>query len=135
MLFCFFNLFLYCLKRLIAIGLLSCILLSGTEIHQLSALPALFKHYVEHRESNKDLSFMDFLALHYASTADGHEDDHHHHLPFKSHECNHSAQVMAFESLDAPGFVPPARVTGNGTYMEPIYKQENICSIWQPPQA
>ena len=130
----FLTYFCIALKRLIAIGLLSCILLSGTEIHQLSALPALFKHYVEHCRNDKDLSFVDFLTLHYSSAAD-HQDNDHHNLPFKSHGCNHSAQVMAFEFYDAPAFVPVAGIAGNGTYMEPIYNRERICSIWQPPQA
>jgi hypothetical protein len=78
------NYFLYLynsLKRLLSISLLALYLISFTEVHEILRLPILFEHYAEHRLQVNDMSFVEFLAMHYET--DVAHDDHDNQLPFK----------------------------------------------------
>jgi hypothetical protein len=69
-------------------GLLHIILVvfifTSTSIGQLSKLPVLVAHFNEHKQQSKDLSFVEFLRMHYATTNDGDNDSaKDNELPFK----------------------------------------------------
>lgn len=73
------------LKSFIAISLLSLHLSSTTEIHELLKVPVLIEHFIEHRSKNQQLSFWDFIFLHYAQgKAKPADYDKDMKLPFKS---------------------------------------------------
>ena len=74
------------MKSKIVIALLASYLLASTEFHQVLKLPLLFKHYNEHQAQAEDLTFWEFLVLHYES--DVAHDDQDMRLPFK--DCHHS---------------------------------------------
>jgi hypothetical protein len=108
---------------------------SQSEIHQLMKFPELVKHYFEHKESAQNLSFLDFLNLHYSSDSKNTDQHDHHQLPFKSHECQH-AQILIVDAIptyEMPAVYAPER--------EFYCKEKNFVfsevlgSIWQPPQV
>lgn len=72
--------------RIVSIGLLFFYLVSFTEFREVLRLPILVQHFVEHRSQVEDMSFLEFLAMHY-STNQAH-DDQDMRLPFK--DCSHS---------------------------------------------
>jgi hypothetical protein len=71
------------MKQTKAIALLLLYLLVNTELHQMLSLPVLFDHYREHKQGNKDISILSFIAMHYSSETKGSDDQHHKQLPFK----------------------------------------------------
>lgn len=66
--------------------LLTVYLISSTEFHQILRLPLLMKHYTEHRSQVEDMTFWQFLVMHYET--DVPHDDTDMRLPFK--DCHHS---------------------------------------------
>ncbi|MBK5279986.1 MAG: hypothetical protein JJE09_14095 [Bacteroidia bacterium] len=83
-------------KRLVAIGLLFSFLVSFTEFSEVLRLPLLIEHFTEHKSKVDDLSFWQFLVMHYET--DVAHDDQDMSLPFK--DCNHSltAQTVSLPS-------------------------------------
>lgn len=53
------------MKRFTAILLLTAYLFSTTELYQLLKLPMVFEHFAEHQKKNKNISFLQFLDMHY----------------------------------------------------------------------
>ncbi len=74
------------MKRFAAIGLLFFYLISFTEFSEVLRLPLLVEHYTEHKSKVNDLSFWEFLVMHYET--DVAHDDTDMSLPFK--DCDHS---------------------------------------------
>jgi hypothetical protein len=72
--------------RFAAIGLFLIYLVSFTEFREVLRLPLLLQHYREHKDQVAEMSFFEFLAMHY-ETDEAH-DDRDNSLPFK--DCNHS---------------------------------------------
>lgn len=56
-------------------------LTSFTEVHELLRLPVLLAHFEEHKSQVNDMSFVDFLLMHYKT--DVAHDDQDNQLPFK----------------------------------------------------
>ncbi len=75
------------MKRVFAIGLLFFYLISFTEFSEVLRLPLLVEHYIEHKDKVADLSFLEFLGMHYKN--DVAHDDQDMSLPFK--DCHHSS--------------------------------------------
>jgi hypothetical protein len=58
---------------------------SATELHQLTRLPALVKHFHHHRSEDPSMSLFGFLKLHYSDDHPADNDDNEDgQLPFKS---------------------------------------------------
>ena len=74
------------MKRAVSILLLFSYLTSFTEFSEVLRLPLLIEHYAEHKSQVADISFTEFLAMHYET--DVAHDDKGHELPFK--DCTHS---------------------------------------------
>lgn len=86
------------MRRIIPILLLLFITISATDAIQFMKLPALTSHYLDHKADSGDLSFVDFLMMHYASHDDNdkdHEKDMQ--LPFK--DLHQSLQMMHIWSI------------------------------------
>lgn len=79
------------MTRLAAIGLLFLYLISFTEFSEVLRLPLLIEHYSEHKSKVEDLSFFEFLVMHYES--DVAHDDKDMSLPFK--DCDHSVSPQS----------------------------------------
>jgi len=77
--------------------------------HDWVHLPQLWHHYQEHRAEQDGLSFIDFLAMHYAGREHQHPDRSHEDLPFQAHHHGQgidlgSTKPAAPESLRAVSF-------------------------------
>lgn len=121
------------MKAKIVIFLVSMYLITSTEFHQVLKLPLLVKHYVEHQEKVNDITFWEFLVMHYKT--DVAHDDQDMSLPFK--DCHHSitAQALAMPtqkiSLDSQPTMVSRRL--------PIFTHTQFLSsypgeIFQPPR-
>ena len=80
------------MKRSAAIGLLFFYLVSFTEFSEVLRLPLLVEHYTEHKSKVDDLSFWQFLVMHYET--DVAHDDQDKSLPFN--DCHHSCFAQTF---------------------------------------
>lgn len=127
------------MKKAFSILFLSIYLFSVTEAHQLLKMPVVFEHFSEHRVLDKDISLLEFLAMHYlhGSPRDG-DYPRDMQLPFKTAgDC-----VTAI----APAFIPvmvelnleqPVEII----QLDKLVKPEQFIlstyrsNIWQPPKS
>jgi hypothetical protein len=119
--------------RFAAIGLFLIYLISFTEFKEVLRLPLLVEHYGEHKAQAGELSFFEFLVMHYET--DVAHDDRDNRLPFK--DCSHSfiGQVVMLPiqkiSLTEP-------IETNATTYQFFYLQHEpkliAVDIFQPPK-
>lgn len=125
------------MKKIISISILAIYMLSCTEFDQLLRIPLLVVHFVEHKQESKDISFSEFMLIHYVQeysfNGDYEQDTN---LPFKSVDGS-TIQVVAFITLLSPCLKA-----------KPIYAEDKrfkpfeqlfidnayLSSIWQPPK-
>ncbi len=121
------------MMRLAAIGLFLIYLVSFTEFKELLRLPLLVEHYGEHRAKAGELSFFEFLVMHYET--DVAYDDRDNRLPFK--DCSHSfiGQVVM---LPIQKLSLTERLESNATTHQFFYLQHEpkliAIDIFQPPK-
>ncbi len=126
------------LKKVIAILFLSTYLFSATEFSQLLKLPLLIEHFIEHKEENKQITFFEFLCLHYKTTnvkdADYEKDMK---LPFKS-QNNLISSITIFHLF--PNFdnlfnnIFPFSKKSYVITSSHFITSSAVCVIWQPPK-
>ncbi len=130
------------LNRIIAISCLIVYLFTTTELHQLLKLPVLAHHYQEHKQIDSDITFWQFMSMHY-SQPDDHDADHDKDmkLPFKTDDG-----CMSFITAV---YVAPIVASMPIASTKPVYRsekkehfQKQVClqssflaSIWQPPRT
>lgn len=113
-------------------------LFKQTPINQLSRLTVLAEHYYEHKESNRDLSLIGFLALHYShENANDADHDKDMKLPFK--QFSPTSLIFTFTEFHDYDFAETnhiSAVLAAGTlYKSPFHTSESLSVIWQPPKA
>ena len=126
------------MKRFGAILFLLLYLYAGTESKQLIKVLFLVDHYTEHKATTKNISFFEFLYMHYAG------DDH-------NNNDNDRDMQLPFKSFDNSAFLssvdlPPC--TGNPHFrvdmITELYSSDPVNaalpsslpdSIWQPPKS
>lgn len=122
------------MKRFTAMIALIAYLATFTEVEELFKLPMLIEHYSEHKQQVNEMSFIEFLVMHYET--DVSHDDHDMRLPFKT--CQHSSgtatvtmpeQQIALHSLPVPDV---ARYPSFYSYHIPGYP---VGDIFQPPKS
>lgn len=125
------------MKKTIAILFISLYVFSATELNQFFKLPILFEHFSEHKTENKNITFLQFLKIHYQGDHTPDNDDlKDKRLPFKSHGNSFSTQIFAvlpaFSEIEIPLFSDNSKsVTIHTNQFIPTLKLE---SIWQPPK-
>lgn len=126
------------LKKGISILFLSIYLLSSTQLKELLKLPILVEHFIEHREKDSSICFLEFLCMHYAhgdvKDADYDKDMK---LPFKSAENSHSSVSLYLPSTTfKQDFIIHIK---EGKQRFPLYNSSYsstyLSSIWQPPRV
>jgi len=119
--------------RFATISLLLIYLVSFTEFKEVLRLPLLVQHYSEHKELVIEMSFFEFLAMHYKT--DLAHDDHDNQLPFK--DCNHSF-IGQIVMLPIQKMALVERVETNSTSYQFFYLQHEpkliTAEIFQPPK-
>lgn len=128
---------LVAMRKSLSILLLSSLIFTGTELHQLARLPHLAHHFLDHQKEEPGMGLFAFLSLHYFSgqvhAEDFGQDEQ---LPFRSHDTHitfcaaqdlfHApAQVIAFHQ----GFVPLH--TSHPLETLPLGERPDV---WQPPK-
>ncbi|WP_299823726.1 hypothetical protein [uncultured Pontibacter sp.] len=110
-------------------------LLPNSDLHELSKIPTLLQHYQQHRQSaNWQLSFSDFLKMHYACSAEQQTAGEHDSLPFKQ---------MGNSAYDYFVSTPVVQHPTDFIEQMPLVLTHHLHtapsnlfdgSIWQPPQ-
>ncbi|MFM8914234.1 MAG: hypothetical protein ACKOE6_15165 [Flammeovirgaceae bacterium] len=121
------------MKRIIASLFLITYLCSTTEFHEALRLPLLFEHYAEHKSKVSDLTFFEFLAMHYKT--DVAHDDHDNQLPFKvpGHEFTASVVAIPITKVTLKENNSPTQVRHLSVYREAHFESQ-LTEIFQPPK-
>lgn len=111
-------------------------LLGSVSFSELFKLPVLIVHYVEHVDMDNQMTFTDFVMLHYHDDSQ-HKDEHREHrkLPFKSA----LPQITAVEPVchtflieDSAHFIPDDN-SNRMSFVQSIISSPFLGSFWQPP--
>lgn len=130
--------YLWPMRRLAAIFLLTSYMLSATELYEFVKLPMLVKHFIEHKEENKHMTLLEFLSSHYAhdSKVDkDFKDDMK--LPFKS--CDHATLMNVPVVLNQQESHIVIKFSEYSQDKSPVipslsYGDAYLSAIWQPPR-
>jgi hypothetical protein len=128
------------MRRFLSLFFIFIYINSATELHELVKLPLLLTHYMHHKEGNKNLSFENFITLHYSDKKlHDNEQDNHQQLPFKSHPemafaSTFVALLPTFETLEIkhPNSQSEKQII---TSQNAFYSSAYLSNIWQPPKA
>ena len=125
------------MKRLLSISFAILFFLAAlfpfSDVEEVFRLPALIKHYQEHKERavGQDFNFLDFLTMHYLDT--DHSTSEEHNLPLYEHEC--SALVFIMPSMSNYVMQPSAQINikyNHHLYLNYFYQY--IGFLLQPPR-
>ncbi len=87
------------LKRFFLHIILTIVILDTSPLYQVLKVPSLIRHFTEHQALNHNISFVDFLAMHYwGDDLNDNDDEKDMQLPFKKFEI----QQTNFVPLPAP---------------------------------
>lgn len=112
-------------------------ILDTTSLYQVFKIPSLIRHFVEHKELNHDITFMDFMSMHYwGEDLDDNDDEKDMQLPFKKFEIHHT--TFLFIPV-ATGFVFkntfwPIK-SDYGPDKPQVYYHAALGSLFRPPQV
>jgi hypothetical protein len=125
--------YLYRVKQLVAALFLFAYISSTTEFHEALRLPLLFEHYAEHQAKVADLTFWEFLAMHYKT--DVAHDDHDNQLPFKvpGHEFAATIIALPVAKVALKENNLPEKVNHHFAYREASFESQ-LSDIFQPPK-
>jgi hypothetical protein len=126
------------MHKMLAIFFIAINLFGNTEFGQISKLPQLFVHFNQHRKANAHLSFVQFLAMHFAgddgTTADDNED-----MKLPCHNPNHTCLsfVLAFTKYIEPGVSTINYEDGinYGSLLQNFKPGHYLVIILQPPRT
>ena len=122
------------MRRAAAIGMLALHLCFFTEMNELMRLPLLVEHFIEHQEMVPEMSFVQFLAMHYKT--DVAHDSTDMELPFKG--CDHSVASPNFtfpdQKIELTQAIPTAHPEFFSLYISFI-PSTGLSEIFQPPRS
>ena len=124
------------MKKSILILVLSGYLFSFTELRELFKLPILIQHFTEHQSSDKDISFSDFMWMHYLAHQDDDGDDaKDRSLPFKSCHNSHIT-TFALTNINHDVQIKPLEIIIHKYYYshQELFLTNFHPTIWQPPK-
>jgi hypothetical protein len=121
------------LKQLLSISLLVLYLNSFTEFHELLRLPILVEHFQEHKLQVNDITFWEFLVMHYKT--DVPHDNQDNELPFKdkNHSFTAPAVSLPFQKLVLKAPSVSIEIKHTSYYKVAHFTSPNQ-AIFQPPK-
>lgn len=122
------------MRRLLSIGFLLLYLGSFTELHQVMRLPLLVEHFVEHQSLVPQMSFLEFLVMHYKTDVPHDATDMS--LPFK--DCSHSVVTPTSvlpEQKIALSEQPALNTQTFSSFYFSFLPASHLSEIFQPPKA
>ena len=122
------------MKRTVSIVLICIYAFSFTELHQLFKLPVLIQHFNEHQKLNGDLTFFQFLTLHY--TTPQNHDEHDAELPFKDfgHCTVVQTVILPYAKIELKEKTPTVSAISYAVFYKKIIPSSYLSEIWQPPR-
>jgi hypothetical protein len=120
-------------NRLTSISLLLLYLVSFTEFREILRLPLLVEHFQEHKGQVAEMSFLDFLVMHYET--DVPHDDTDMSLPFK--DCSHSPNITLAATAPHRMALQPLPEMNSPAYSSFYLQHEPkllTVDIFQPPK-
>ncbi len=126
------------MKRLLALFFLFIHLLVNTEIREFVKLDAFISHYYEHCETDKHLTVLEFINIHYFGSNQIDKDyEKDMELPFKAHDCSSHSPLPSLISLSSFKLLSPFQFSGKELF---YYHQTTIplsclIEIWHPPKS
>lgn len=124
------------MKRLTIIFLLGVFTLTSTELIELTKLPSLIEHFVEHQSQNGELSLYEFISLHYSDESE-HHDENEKKFPFKSHEhcLNYNVAYVLTKTFEGIELKPDFETIREFSIPKSSsLTTTNPSAIWQPPK-
>ena len=125
------------MKKALIIVMLGIHLAGNTEVGQLLRLPELIAHYFQHHRQNNEISFFEFLSMHYGGD-DGTNADNDYDNQLPCHNFQHNTISLAFSpmiqetDLSMQLFYPDAKFS----FELPEGKADkHVQLILQPPRA
>lgn len=104
-------------------------------LHEIIKLPTLVAHFIEHKEKDPNISFMDFIDDHYIKNTDS-QDHFHKKLPFKDE--NHPLMI-GFHYMNTEKWEQsPLAVKCIQTFSPLPYRSLSLGEpngVWQPPKS
>ena len=96
-------------------------------------MPVLFEHYAEHRQLVNELSFWEFLVMHYKT--DVTHDEHDNQLPFKvpGHSCTFVTHAIPTHKILLKEITVLSKVNHLDVYQEAHF-ESRLQDIFQPPK-
>lgn len=122
------------MRRIFAIGLLIVHLGLFTELDQVMRFPILVEHFLEHQAQVPEMSFLQFLAMHYKT--DVAHDAIDMELPFK--DCEHCFAVPAFTLPEQKVFLAAETPVNTRVFFLAYFSfvsSSALDDIFQPPRA
>lgn len=121
------------MTRILAISFLVLYINSNTEFHEMLRVPILFEHFNQHKKLVTDISFWDFLVMHYKSDVNHDADDNQ--LPFKDpgHSFTASTLALPIHKIVLKETTAPAKVDHSFIYHE-TFIASHLSDIFQPPR-
>lgn len=104
---------------------------------QLLKVPVLIEHYAEHQQRSGNLSFSDFIAMHYlGQDIDDNDDDRDMQLPFKKVDSHSHYMVYIPGRVYTSAFsVSPADSHFVKNYKAHFHTNPSLGSVFRPPIA
>ncbi len=129
--------YIYPVKRITGIFVLSVYLLSFAEVHNLFKIPVLFQHFQEHKQEDPSISFWDFIKIHYMEPIVVDEDyDRDQQLPFRNADCCLVAASSVCECNTITVEIEPLPVLAEKFYSfnEVNKARKYSFAVFQPPR-
>jgi hypothetical protein len=120
-------------NRILAISLLVLYINSNTEFHEMLRLPILLEHYSQHKQKVSDISFWEFLVMHYKTDVSHDSDDKQ--LPFKdpSHSFTAPTLALPIHKIVLTETVALSKPEHSCAYTE-TFVASHLSDIFQPPK-
>lgn len=126
------------MRKYFIIVILVSYLSSSTQLIEVLKLPFLIEHYFEHKAENKNLTFLQYLKLHYAETKHYAQDHKEKQLPFKTIP-QAAFNVVAINKTDFVESInynfPSTNFIKHTAHYCSKYISFYTANIWQPPKV
>jgi hypothetical protein len=125
------------LRKAILHILMIIVILDTTSLCQVFKLPSLVQHFTEHKALNKEISFLDFLSMHYwGDDMDDDDDEKDMQLPFKKIDLQQSAFLFIPVSTSFIFDSKSWTVSRDYHQYKPqVHYNSHIGSLFRPPQV
>jgi hypothetical protein len=126
------------MKLILALFISLQIITNNTFVEDIARIPVLVEHYQHHQqEETPNISFAEFISMHYGSDANESNDIHHHSLPLKhTNDVGHIHLLPVFTLPESKlGFsIIPVEIEHN-TFHAQFIPNHNLDAIFQPPKS